>query len=197
MARIWRLYRDLGLAEDQVKARGEGDAMGAEGGADREDVLVVIFSSGDFRKRIGISWLIRTLSHSPIAHAAISYKGIVLDPTLAGIRFYPLTLYAHHPALLYAVSIPISGPINLGAYQPGQPIGLRSWMVWARWLTRGHWPKGDDCLTPVLELLESAGITNLPLIPSAAALYYELVVTRKMSVCRLNKLARQPKWLGK
>lgn len=93
---------------------------------------------------------------SNLLHVCIGFGGAVLDPSVAGQRFWgstPFTLA--YPGLKLAVVVRLKRPIDLEAGLDTHPRS-RLWVV-LRWLTRGRWPC-RDCVQEVARHLRAGGL---------------------------------------
>ncbi len=122
-----------------------------------------------------VSWLVRTITVSPVCHCMIGFDGVVLDPSLAGMRYWQSTqgVIRHYPTLYALFRVPFQYDIDLdldyfqecvGVSQPIFPRLLR--------LVRfGRGPKIYDCLCVALACLEAGGVPVDPHISTPAGLY--------------------------
>jgi hypothetical protein len=115
-----------------------------------------------------LSWLVRVFSRSPIAHVSIGFEGAVLEPSIHGNRFYPLTWYAvKYPTLIGAMNVPLRAVIDLDRHPPRGPKS--PWPTVRRVVLFGA-AEVDDCLCIVRECLRQGGLKVPNHILSPAAL---------------------------
>ena len=103
-----------------------------------------------------LSWLVRTLSGSQMAHCSVGFDGAVLDPGIRGNRFWPFKAYVlAYPTLICVFKVPVQHDVDLDRFRPGRKPVLPTVV---RWLTRGWWPWTNDCVCVALDCLHQGGV---------------------------------------
>ena len=103
-----------------------------------------------------LSWLVRTLTRSQLAHCSIGYDGAVLDPGIRRNTYWPFRAYViSYPTLVCCFRVLVSRPIDLDAFPQGSKP---AWPTFVRWLTRGRWPWTTDCVCIAIDCLRQGGI---------------------------------------
>lgn len=103
-----------------------------------------------------LSALTRWVTGSPLAHCAIGYNGVVLDPGIRGNRFWPIhTFCVYFPTLAYGIEVELDRPVYLDAYDHGGPKPVLPTLI--RWWTGGRW-RTQDCVCITCDLLRSGGV---------------------------------------
>lgn len=117
-----------------------------------------------------LCWLIRTCSRSPIAHCAIGFEGVVLDPSMHGNRYWPIYAYAtSYPGLLGSVTVQLGQSIDLARYEEPTPRRKSPWPTVAKLLLFGAL-RTADCVCTVRSCLSQANIRVPHHVLSPAAL---------------------------
>lgn len=121
-----------------------------------------------------LSWLVRKLTYSRLAHCSIGVDGAVLDPSIRGNRFWPFQLYIrHYPTLLWAVAVPMEGTPDLDAYPPD--VSKPAMPTVIRWLSLGRLHT-DDCVCITSDVLRAGGVHIPERIVSPKQLFHWLTM---------------------
>ena len=110
--------------------------------------------------RIWLAWLVSAMSRSRLAHVAIGYDGVVLDPDVAGNRFWPEFSFTDKfpgDRLIGWFTVPITRPIDVDRVPFNIP--KRALPAFIRALSRGRVRLGSqDCVCVVSDMLREGGI---------------------------------------
>ncbi len=116
-----------------------------------------------------LSWLVRFITRSELAHVSIGYDGAVLHPGILDNEYWPQIAYTlKYPTLVCAFTVPLKQPIDLDRYPSGQK---QVWPTIMRWMLRGRGPATQDCTCIVIDCLRSGGVPVPTTLVSPQALY--------------------------
>ena len=104
-------------------------------------------------------WIIKFVSRAPIYHVAVGFRGVVLNPTMAGVVYHVQDDYeSMTPTLAASADVQTSTEIDLGRWEKYAGVQIDYWPPFKRWLLRGRCPLVYDCLCIALSCLQDAGL---------------------------------------
>jgi hypothetical protein len=98
------------------------------------------------------------LTRSPISHTAIGFENQVLDPSIGGNLYWPLSAFVlGYKGLSWVFSVPVPLPPRLLDFveSPRRPKPILPTLI--RWVSRGLFPT-RDCVQVVCRCLRDAGL---------------------------------------
>jgi len=102
-----------------------------------------------------LSWLIRTVTRSRLAHCSIGDGELVLDFGLMGRNHWPHISYClNYPTLVGAFIVPAPNAIDLDGYRKEK---IRVFPTLLRWWSRGR-VTTRDCVCETVRFLNEAGV---------------------------------------
>lgn len=100
-------------------------------------------------------WLVSLVGGT---HVCVGYGEVVLHPTIAGARFWPMVAFCRgFPGLSSCFTVPVTSPLKLEDFEVLAHVRQRESHRVLRWLTRGAFPM-MDCTAQVSAALARAGV---------------------------------------